>query len=383
MVAALALLVLAALAAGAQSTTTGTGRQTTIDVTIVVRNATNAQVTVQGKTAAAPYTVQLAPGTYAIAIQAPGYQPLNPNITVTATTDKKMTFNFDLVPLLFRLTVNANVKEATVMVNNVAKGTAGWSADLAPGTYVVLVSANGYDSYTETVNLARATTITANLKQARFRLTVNANVKEATVTVNNVVKGTAGYAEELPAGAYTVLVAAKGYDPYTETVNLARATTVTANLKQSTFRLTVNANVKEATVSVNNAVKGTAGWSDDLAPGNYVVLVAAAGYEPFTQAVTLDRPTTVTANLKAAVATLLLPSQYLEGDVQFVKVYLDGKLMSAQIAAKGTIQVPAGKHKVRIASAPVGLATEAEFEFVGGQTYEMRLQLQFVVPPKQ
>jgi hypothetical protein len=195
--------------------------------------------------------------------------------------------------------------------------------------------------------------------------------------VNNVSKGSAGYSEDLPPGTYTVLVSAAGYDPFTQTVNLDKETTVTANLKRVAFRLTVNANVKEAVVSINNVVKGTAGYSEDLPPGTYTVSLTAAGYESYAETVNLSKQTTVTANLKQAQATLVLAPQYLEGETQFVKVYVDGKLVNAQVAVKGALQVPAGRHKVRIASAPAGLASEAEFDFVAGQKYEIRFVLQF------
>lgn len=306
-------LVLFAGAAGAllaQSTATGSGRTTTTEVTITVTNVPGAQVTLQGKTSAAPVVVALAAGAYPLSIQAAGFQPLNTTITVTTTADKKQAFTFQLQPIKFRLTVNANVMGATVAVNNVGKGAAGYTEELPPATYTVLVAAPGYDSYTETVNLDRQTTVTANLKRTVFRLTVNANVKEAAVSVNNVAKGAAGYTEELPPGTYTVGVTAAGYEAYAETVNL-------------------------------------------------------------------NKQTTVTANLKAALATLVLAPQYLEGETQFVKIYVDGKLVNAQVAVKGVLQVPAGKHKVRVASAPAGLASEAEFDFVAGQKYEIRFLLQF------
>jgi len=376
----ISIVALVLLAAGlfAQSTATGTARQAaTTEVTITVTNVQGAQVTVEGKASTAPVVVQLKAGSYPISIQAPNFVPLNTTINVESPASKKQAFTFQLQPIKFRLTVNANVKEATVAVNNVGKGAAGYAEDLAPGTYTILVSAPGYQAFSQTVNLDRPTTVAATLQAIKYRLTVNANVKEATVAVNNVGKGAAGYSEELPPATYTVLVAAPGYDSYTETVNLNRQTTVTANLKRTVFRLTVNANVKEAAVSVNNVAKGTAGYTEELPPGTYTVAVTAAGYEAYAETVNLNKQTTVTANLKAALATLVLAPQYLEGETQFVKIYVDGKLVNAQVAVKGALQVPAGKHKVRVASAPVGLASEAEFDFVAGQKYEIRFLLQF------
>jgi len=84
------------------------------------------------------------------------------------------------------------------------------------------------------------------------------------------------------------------------------------------------------------------------------------------------------ADERAAVATLLVTDRYLDGNVQQVKLWIDGKLINERQALRAGIQIPAGRHQVRISTAPAGLAVEGEFVFIGGQRYDMQLILQFV-----
>lgn len=228
----------------------------------------------------------------------------------------------------------------------------------------------GVALWSQSTSRGRTTTTT-------FDLVVDANVKGASVFVAGELKGQAPYKAALAAGTYLVKVTAPGYIDWSQNVTLDKAVTLNVTLVPQMFRLTVNSNVKEASISVNNVVKGQGQFAGDFPPGTYNVTVTAAGYNPYTQSVNLAAAATVTANLTPAEATLTIPVQSLEGDVQFLKVYVDGKLANAQMAVRGGIKVPAGRHRVRVASAPVGLAAEADFDFVGGQTYEIRLMLQF------
>jgi hypothetical protein len=328
------LILIAAAAVGvyAQSTATGGGRTTTTEVTITVTNVQGAQVSVDNaKPVPAPVVVQLKAGNYAVSISAAGFVTLNTTIAVAATADKKQAFAFQLQPMQVQVSFASNVQGADIAVNTPGQPTKGkipFAAQLIPGSYDVTVSAAGYKPYAGKIAVG-----------AGAGQTFTFQLEAATVKVQ-----------------------------FTTNVPASIAVTGGAN---------VNLQAKSpATV--------------DLMPAQYNITLNAQGYQQFAGTMVVD-PKGVDPKtgmqvfnfvLQPAMSTLVLPAQYLEGDVQFVKVYLDGKLMNAQIAVKGSIQVPPGKHKVRLASAPVGLATEAEFEFAPGQTYEMRLQLQFVVPQK-
>jgi hypothetical protein len=187
---------------------------------------------------------------------------------------------------------------------------------------------------------------------------------------------------KLAPGNYSVSMAAPGYISQTATIALdaakGAAQTFAFNLQPVMYRLTVQASVKDAVVTVNKVAKGAQPYAEALTPGTYEVMVSARGYQDFAQTVQLNADTTVAAQLTPSMATLMLSPSYLEGDAQLVKVYLDGKLMNAQQAVRGAIQVPPGRHTVRLASAPSGLAVEGEMDFAPGQSYEMRLLLQFV-----
>ena len=71
-----------------------------------------------------------------------------------------------------------------------------------------------------------------------------------------------------------------------------------------------------------------------------------------------------------------------EGNAKVFKLYIDGKLVNAQLAVKGAIQIPPGEHTVVIASAPAGLRIERTFDFEAGADYIIELTMDFLYSEK-
>lgn len=280
------------------------------------------------------------------------------------------------------VTIATNPRGAQVTIDKVTRVSPA-VFKLAAGTYNMTLQLANFQSQTVVLTIdaskGSAQTFTFNMVPATFRLTVRPNVREATLTLNRELqKGTMPWSQVLPQGTYALVVSAKGYIDFTQTVQLDRDTVVDVLLQPALFRLSVQAAVKDAVVTVNKVAKGALPYQEQLPGGTYEILVTARGYLDFVQTIVLERDTVVTADLKAAVATLVMPEKYLEGNVQHIKLYIDGKLVNPQLAVKGILEVPAGKHLVRIATAPAGLAVEGEFTFEAGVRYEVRPTLLFL-----
>lgn len=280
------------------------------------------------------------------------------------------------------VTIATNPRGAQVTIDKVTR-TSPAVFKLPAGTYNVIIELANFQTQTVvlTVDTSKGASQTFNyaLQAATFRLTVRPNVREATLTLNRELqKGTMPWSQPLPQGTYAVVVSAKGYVDFTQNVRLDRDTVLDVTLVPATFRLTVQSAVKDAVVTVNRVAKGPVPYQEPLPVGTYEIVVSARGYEDFVQTVVLERDTAVTAELKAAMASLVLPARYLEGEVKTLRFYLDGKLVNPQLAATGVVQVTAGRHQIRLASAPAGLAVEGEMTFEAGVQYELRLLLQFI-----
>ena len=94
----------------------------------------------------------LTPGRYRVRVVKAGYETFEKNVEVTATSH---TLRADLKRAAAAFRVASNVRGATVALDGEARGTAPVAiAELAPGTYELVVSAPGYKTHSETVEYA-------------------------------------------------------------------------------------------------------------------------------------------------------------------------------------------------------------------------------------
>jgi hypothetical protein len=168
--------------------------------------------------------VNVAPGTHAIRVVAPGFQEFSTSVNVSGP----LTVNAPLAGMGIAVTVQSNVQGPQVSIDGAP--IAGNVAYVRPGRHTVHVTAPGYQDFTAVVNVVSPIVVNATLNPAGFLLTVMSNVQGAAVSVNSVARGATPYAEALPPGTYTVAVSAPGYAVFTTTVNLAQPVTVNAQL---------------------------------------------------------------------------------------------------------------------------------------------------------
>lgn len=251
-----------------------------------------------------PLRLTLPTGTYSITVRSAGYR----DYTVEVNLTRNSTVNATLQPITNTLTVNSNVNDAAVYINNDLKGTAPLRLTLSPGRYTVRVIAPGHTEFSQVVDLNRTMTIGANLEAITHSLRVTANINGASVYVNNDLKGNTPTTVQLNAGRYSVRVTAPGYVDHSQAVDLSQDISVSATLQPITYTLSVNSSVNGAAVYVDNNRSGNAPASVTLEPGNYTVRVEADGYVDFSQSVELSRNTTVSATLQLITYTLSVSS---------------------------------------------------------------------------
>ena len=177
---------------------------------------------------------------------------------------------------------------------------------------------------------------------ASHNLTVRSNVANATLHINNEQQRVARYpyTVSLPAGSYTIVLRAQGFQDFRTTINLNSNQTVTANLQAAAYTLRVNSNVREAEIFVNNQRKGTGTHQESLAAGTYNIRVTAPGYSDFSTTVNLNSNQTVTANLQQISFNLRVNT-----NVRTSTIYIDGNQMGTGSYASA---MPQGTYNVRV-----------------------------------
>jgi hypothetical protein len=294
---------------------------------------------------------KVAGGGHNVKVSAPGFFDFNGPVTVSAN----MTFSVQLRPQLYALTIQPNVTGARVFVDSAE--VTGTIPNVSSGSHTVQVAAPGYKDYSVVVNVNSALTLTVTLEPIGFLLSVNPNVAGARVFVDRVE--ITGNAASVSAGSHTVQVAAPGYKDYSVVVNVNSALTLTVTLEPIGFLLSVNADVKGASIAVNNVGRGSLPYAESLPAGTYSVKVSAPGYVDYVASINLDRAVSVNVQLQGMILpstlTFVIPPAFLDPEMKpndsegRVKIYVDNKLVNPK-REMDRIAVLPGRHRIRISS---------------------------------
>lgn len=185
----------------------------------------------------------IAPGRHDLRISAPGFDDFTRAIELqsgeTLTINATLTKKKEPSPILF---VNSNPAGANVYLDGKLIGATGVIGrlkipDLEPGSHRVRVSAEGYVDFEQSVDLVsgKALTVTATLerpKPSMAGLILESVLRGATVTLDDrlVDKSSPGGSLNIPdlaPGKHRVQVAADGYVPFEQTIELGAGSVLT------------------------------------------------------------------------------------------------------------------------------------------------------------
>ena len=280
---------------------------------------------------------------------------------------------------IWDLTVAVNAPNAMIWVDNIPVN--GNTIKVAGGPHNVKVHADGYFDFNGPVVVTGNQTFNVQLQPQGFPITIRVNVPDAAVLLDgNDVTGTVPYASP---GSHDLRVHADGFRPYQATVTITRPTTLDVQLQRLPgFPLTVNANVPNATVLLNNVPKGGTPYTESLPPGGYALRVTAPGYIDFTATITLTRPMTMNVQLQRQALpptfTVVIPSAYVNteqgpGDRNRIRIFVDDQQVNARGDAQ-TFTVPPGRHRIRVASGALSVQV-GDVDMQPGASYSFELSM--------
>jgi hypothetical protein len=319
-------------------------------------------------------------GAHAVQVSAPGFLDYNATVNVLSP----MTFDVALQRGL-NLVINVNVPNALISVDNAP--IQGNSVTVAQGPHNLTVQADGYQDWNGMVNVQRNMTFPVRLVSSGFPLTIRVNAPAATISVDGA--NVTGTVPSVARGPHTVRVSAPGYKDYTSVVNVAAPLTLDVVLQSAGFALTVNANVSNAMVTVNNTPKGPAPYSEILPPGTYSVRVTADGYTDYVATIPLSRPVNLNVQLTAANSTLsfVIPQMYRDPEMRQgdprgqLRIYVDNRLANPNRESEG-ISVTPGRHTIRVTTGAFS-AQVGDLDVQPGQSYVIQLYMQMDVSTAQ
>jgi len=265
----------------------------------------------------APKTItKLLPGTYKIEVKMDGYKSCCENVEVNA--DKQNQLDAVLQILTGSLNIKSEPSNAAIIVDgNEVGNTPANITDLVPGKHLVKISMEGYENWSESLELSpdKKNQITAILQQLTGSLNIKSKPSNATIIVDgNEVGNTPANIPDLEPGKHLVEISMEGYENWTESVEVSpdKENQITAVLQQSTGSLNIKSKPSNATIIVDgNEVGNTPANIPDLVPGKHLVEISMEGYENWSESVEVspDKENQITAVLQQLTGSLNIKSK--------------------------------------------------------------------------
>ncbi len=249
------------------------------------------------------YGFWLYPGDYQLKLSLPGYVEVNQTITVRENQSNE--FFFTLIKNAGYLQVTLDPPDAQLLINGQIYQPTGKIA-LAPGTYQVVVSKNGYLEQREEIQIKIGETVTRHYTLTKNAATLLVQVRPANARLLINKEDYSGRSSiELPPGTYKIEVLAEGFYPHSETVQLQRGQVVRKrfNLRQMLGGLRFSVYPVFANVRLMRNGHTVQSWQGlkllkNLPVGEYLVEASANGYSTERKTLTIRENQTTNVEIK-------------------------------------------------------------------------------------
>ena len=276
----------------------------------------------------APKTItKLLPGTYKIEVKMDGYKSCCENVEVNA--DKQNQLDAVLQILTGSLNIKSEPSNAAIIVDgNEVGNTPANIADIVPGKHLVEISMEGYENWSESVEVSpdKENQITAVLQQLTGSLNIKSKPSNATIIVDgNEVGNTPSNITDILPGKHLVKISMEGYENWSDNVEISpdKENQVTAVLQQLTCSLNIKSEPSNAVIIIDgNEVGNTPANIADLIPGKHLVQIKMDGYRNWKESLDIvqEKVTALTAVLQIIPGSFSITSEPSDA-----AIFIDGK----------------------------------------------------------
>lgn len=268
----------------------------------------DAVVMVDGTVVDASRPVPIETGTHMIKIERLGYRTIEKEVLINATQNFVRETMVEIEPVL--LTVRTQPAGATILIDGVPAGVTDRNGTLGmfrlPGTYELGVQLSGHvsESRTITVSETEANSVSVTLLLNTGTLQLQLTPADAVVTINQQPQ-VASRPIDLPPGPHRVSVTKDGYEPFNETIQIQRGQTVSRTIELTAhlggIQLTTTPFDAAWTLTGPTGATAASGTGPKrqtgLLVGAYTLSVQAAGHQPSSQIVRIERDRTIELNV--------------------------------------------------------------------------------------
>ena len=323
-----------------------------------------------------PYSVELAPGAHAVAVELAGRLRQEKQIAARQGRDVQLAFVLPAMPKDPALTVESEPAGASVTIDGKERGRTPFLAPIAPGSHELVLRLPGRRDVGTEFAMPKDKDLSLRLEMPRAsgapRLTVASAPDGAAVVIDGKEVGLTPWNGELKLGEHTVQVRRAGY------LAAERAVTMQSNRDADLSfalertpgpgRLRVETEPPDAEITIDGQAAVVAPYSGELPSGEHNVEVSSVGYRTLAQQITLapGQQVSLRLTLSPAGGDNAPPIVGVNSAPEGALLYVDGKLIGP--TPKKAATTP-GQHELRLVldgyktwSAPTRLPDKPGFE---------------------
>ncbi len=196
----------------------------------------------KGKFAETPWSGSI-DGEHKLIIEKRGYKPIETTIAADPTKLVQVVSVMSQEDYLAWIEVTSNVPGASIFIDDKSIGAVGKTPlvpgqNIKPGKHTFWITAEGYDEYTESIDIApgETKTVKATLKGAPVgRLVVTGlGIEDSQIFVDGIMACQVGPClKSVPEGSHLVEVKRDGYKPYSKRIQIVAKTETTIKISQA------------------------------------------------------------------------------------------------------------------------------------------------------
>ncbi|MGR3174615.1 MAG: PEGA domain-containing protein [Candidatus Scalindua sp.] len=288
----------------------------------------------------------LNPGKYTVEVVMDGYEPWAEIVDVDV--DNENTLTAVLQKKTGSISIKSRPSKANIFLNGDEAGTVPKILnDLKPGKYTVEVMMDGYEIWSESVDVEanKLKILTAILQIKTGSINIKSEPSTARIFLDNKDVGrTPETLTGLKPGKYTVEIRMDGYETWREIVDIEadKENALTAALQIMTTTISIKSKPSKANIYIDGNDAGiTPGIIKSVSPGTHKIEVRMDGYEVWSESVDVeaDKEKVITAVLQTKAGSISIKSEPAKA-----MIYLDGEEVgttpySLKSVATGTHEV--------------------------------------------